>query len=126
MLTLETLETLCKYIPGRVPSTAAIYAADPVLVKYAEWLKGRKRDCIEILTLVIHDHAHVKDTIREDGGLRLILSQAAIDDDNPCMSILFELIVVIRERVWLLIRGLMENNQMNQQAVREILAASSR
>jgi hypothetical protein len=123
-LIVELLKSLCKYIPRRVPSTAAIYAADPVLVKYAEWLKGRKSDCIEILTLVIHNHAQVKNTIREDGGLPLILSQAAIDDDNPCMSPLFELNVVIRERAWLLTSGLMENNQMNQEAVREMLASS--
>jgi hypothetical protein len=38
------------------------------------------------LTLLLTSYKEVQDTIREAGGIPLILSQLIIDDDNPCIS----------------------------------------
>lgn len=83
-----------------------------------------KRDIIDILTSMSHENARVQDTIRENGGLQLILSQASIDDDNPCMLMLYWLTLDIRERAWLCIRTLMENNTDNQQMMRAFQTAA--
>ena len=51
---------------------------------FSDYFKGMKRDVIIILTLLLAQAKDVQNTIREKGGISLILAQTNIDDDNPC------------------------------------------
>jgi hypothetical protein len=86
ILTAELLETLIKYIPRRVLSNTGRTVENPVPVPIATMFRGRKADIIELLTFLSHENKEVQDIVRENGGLALVISQQAIDDDNPCMS----------------------------------------
>lgn len=55
----------------------------------SDYFKGMKRDVIIILTLLMIQEKDVQNTIREKGGISLILAQTNIDDDNPCKFSVF-------------------------------------
>jgi ataxin-10 len=81
---------LNKFIPRRgltTPSTSAD-KPDPLPSSITDLFKGTKRDIIEIITLLLTLDKDIQNTIRELGGIPLILSQCNIDDDNPCMTLL--------------------------------------
>lgn len=67
---------------------------------------------IEILAQLAHENFNVQETIRESGGLNVILSCCVIDNDNP----------FIRERAILCIKQLLAGNQKNQDFVRGLQA----
>jgi hypothetical protein len=57
----------------------------------SDLFKGMKRDIVILLTLLLHlDKIEVQKTIRDNGGIPLILAQCNIDDDNPCIFPLFK------------------------------------
>ena len=52
-----------------------------------------KRDVITILTQLLHLDKQLQNTIREKGGIVVVLAQCNIDDDNPCTSVCMKLII---------------------------------
>lgn len=85
-LMIDFLGLLHKYIPTKGLSRVSETLVTLVPLEISDLFKGMKRDVITILTLLLHLKKQLQDTIREKGGIPLILSQCNIDDDNPCTS----------------------------------------
>jgi hypothetical protein len=86
LLIIDFLGLLHKYIPIQGLSRVSETLLTPIPSAISDLFKGMKRDVITILTLLLHLNKQLQDTIREKGGIPLILSQCNIDDDNPCTS----------------------------------------
>lgn len=84
LLTVDFLAILHKYIPIQGLSKTSTTIANPLPSSISDLFKGMKRDIIVILTQLLHLDKKLQDTIREKGGIPLILAQTNIDDDNPC------------------------------------------
>lgn len=84
-LTTEFLRLLHENIPvrGLVQTIARHGPSLPTSI--TDLFRGMKRDIIDTLTLLIHRDKEIQNTVRERGGLPLLLSQTHIDEDNPCM-----------------------------------------
>ena len=86
MLIKEYLGLLHKYIPIQSLAKVIPTTATPVPSSISDFFKGMKRDIIDILIPLLHADQTVQDSIREIGGIPLILAQSNIDEDNPCPS----------------------------------------
>jgi len=86
LLRIDFLGLLHKYISIQGLSRVSETVVTPMPPTISDLFKGMKRDVITILTLLLHLNKQLQDTIREKGGIPLILSQCNIDDDNPCTS----------------------------------------
>ena len=84
LLTEEFLGFMHKrfLVQGLAPSSKPDEERLPWLI--SDYFKGMKRDVIIILTLLMGQEKEVQNTIRDNGGIPLILAQTNIDDDNPC------------------------------------------
>lgn len=69
-----------------------------------------KRFIVILLSNLAWRNKKVKNTIREAGGLQLILNHCKIDDDNP----------YIREHAILCVRNLLDENKENQEIIRQL------
>jgi hypothetical protein len=76
-----------KYIPIRNLLKTPSVSLDELPGEIRDLFKGMKRDIIIILTHLLHVNKEIQNTIREKGGIPLILAQCNIDDDNPCTSL---------------------------------------
>jgi hypothetical protein len=71
-----------------------------------------KRFIVILLSNLAWRNKKVKNTIRDAGGLQLILNHCKIDDDNP----------YIREHAILCVRNLLEESKENQELIRQLEA----
>jgi len=82
----EYLRLLHNYIPIQSLAKVIPTAATPIPPSISDLFKGMKRDIIDILISLLHADQTIQDTVRELGGIPLILAQSNIDEDNPCHS----------------------------------------
>ena len=90
LLTADFLQLLHLHIPIRGLTRPSATTATPLPLPISDLFKGMKRDVITILTQLLHQDDQLQNTIREKGGVTLVLAQCNIDDDNPCTSVSYE------------------------------------
>ena len=98
LLTADFLQLLHLYIPIQGLTGASATTATPLPFPISELFKGMKRDVITILTRLLYLDKQLQNTIREKGGIVLVLAQCNIDDDNPCTSVSYEKLIVRYQR----------------------------
>ncbi|EEB08534.2 hypothetical protein SJAG_03692 [Schizosaccharomyces japonicus yFS275] len=107
-LLVDVLGLASNLFPAKtLVATSAASAQDPVRNEFAEAAAGLKRECLRLITFLLHLHPTLQDEVRELGAIPLILQQCNIDDHNP----------YIREITILCIRQLLFNNVENQSLV---------
>jgi hypothetical protein len=91
LLTADFLQLLHLHIPIQGLTGPSATTATPLPLPISDLFKGIKRDVITILTQLLHLDKQLQNTIREKGGIVVVLAQCNIDDDNPCMSVSYEI-----------------------------------
>lgn len=94
LLTVGFLQLLHQYIPIQGLTGPSTTTATPLPSPISDLFKGMKGDAIAILTQLVHLDKQLQNTVREKGGIALVLAQCNIDDDNPCMSANYEILTV--------------------------------
>ncbi|KAG8861461.1 hypothetical protein FRB96_002910 [Tulasnella sp. 330] len=84
--------------------TAPLEDTTPVGFEYI------KRDLVRLLGILCHKDRATQDSIREDGGIPLIMNMCVIDERNP----------YLREHALFTLRNLLQDNPENKKLVDEI------
>lgn len=91
LLTADFLKLLYLYIPIQGLTGPSATTETPLPLPISDLFKGMKSDVITILTQLLYLDKQLQNTIREKGGIMLVLAQCNIDDDNPCTSVLYKI-----------------------------------